>query len=103
MLEWEENYFAGEKVREPEKLRREILEGRYVTGAYLLTLSENPEHVLELLPVLNLVQRTARERCPRIIGIARDKEDALRLAQRILMESYERTGTFQVREYLKNR
>lgn len=103
MLEWEENYFTGEGIREPENIRRKIEEGRPAAGIYLLTLPGNPRNLMEILPALNLMQSWCRELCPKIIGMARGKEEAVELSRRILMESYRKTGTFQVNEYLKNR
>lgn len=103
MLTWEENYFAGVGVQEPELIRKKIQEGKDVPGIYLLTLPRNPENVMEILPAVNLNQYSSRELCPKIFGIARGKEEALELSRRILMESYRKTGSFQIQEYLKNR
>ena len=43
MLKWQENFLAGESVKDPEEIKKKLNSGKPVLGIYLLTLSENPE------------------------------------------------------------
>lgn len=103
MLKWCEHYYIGEGVRDAEKIREKIDQGRLTPGIYLLTLSENPDHIMEILPAVSLKQEAVRRLCPEIIGMAKGKEEAITMVSEILPRIYEETGTFQVREYMKNR
>lgn len=103
MLKWCKHYYVGEAVRDAEKIRSKIEQGRLTPGIYLLTLSENPHHLMELIPAITLKQEAVRMLCPEIIGIASGKDEALSMASAIIQEIYEKTGAFQVREYMKNR
>lgn len=103
MLKWQENYYVGEGIKKPENVRQKIDQGKMAPGVYLLTLSPNPDNLMEILPAITLVQDTAYRLCPDIIGMAKGKDEAIQLATDILMEAYRQTGTFRVEEYLKNR
>ncbi|MDO4337593.1 MAG: hypothetical protein Q4C91_05825 [Eubacteriales bacterium] len=103
MLKWQENYYVGEGIKNPEAIRRKIDQGKMAPGIYLLTLSPNPDNLMEILPAITLIQDAAYRLCPDIIGMARGKDEAIQLAADVLMEAYRRTGTFRVEEYLKNR
>jgi hypothetical protein len=58
---------------------------------------------MEIIPSATLLQKTFRNRCQKIIGVAKGKEDAYQLMQDILMETYRHTGNFHVKDYLKDR
>ncbi len=103
MLKWYEHYYIGEGVRDAEKIRKKIDQGELVPGIYLLTLSENPNNVMEILPAVSLKQETVRRLCPEIIGMAMGKEEAMVMVSELLPKIYEETGTFHVQEYMKNR
>ena len=38
MLKWQENFLAGESVKDPEKIKKKLNSGKPVLGIYLLTL-----------------------------------------------------------------
>lgn len=105
MLDWYVELYTGKSIEKKDvhKIIHKINRGKAVPGIYLLTLSQHPDNVLEILPALNLAQKAARRRCPRIIGMALGKEEALEVTQEILLETYGETGTFHVREYLQDR
>ena len=103
MLKWHKNCFVGKNVRDLERIQEKLENRRLVPGIYLLVLSENPRNIMELFPAVTLLQRTAADLCPEIIGIALGKEEAVSLAQEIIRQVYEETGDVQVKEYLKNR
>ena len=103
MLKWQRKLYTGESVKEPRKIRRKIEAGKLVPGIYLLTLSENPANVMEIIPAAMLIQRSYAGICPPVIGMAKGKDEALELVRTIIEEVYGATGSFSVSEYLKNR
>ena len=103
MLKWNDNCYIGKTVTDTENIRRRLEEGKIVPEIYLLTLSDNPRKLMEILPAVSLVQRSLADLCPEIIGIAAGKEEAFQLTEDIVREVYEETGGVQIREYLKNR
>ena len=77
--------------------------GRVAFGVYLVTLSENPGNLLEIVPSYMLIQKSYYARCPEIVGMAKGKDEAIDLAVDIVKNIYGETGAFQVKEYFKNR
>lgn len=103
MLRWHNELYVGKTVHDAEKIRRKLDEGKCVPFTWLITLSENPQHLLEICPAVTLMQKPLREMCPEIIGIVNGKEEAMQMVSEIVQEVYEKTGNFHVKEYLKNR
>lgn len=103
MLKWQRNYYVGEGINNPEKIYKKVNAGKLVPGIYLLTLSETPGNLVEMLPASVLAQKAARAVCPPIIGMAKGKDSAIALTAEILEEMYKKTGTFRLEEYMENR
>lgn len=103
MLKWYDNLYIGEGISDAEKIQARLNENRLTLGIYLLTLSDHPKHLMEILPAASLKQKRVRELCPAIFGMAGSKEDAIDLACSILKTVYDATGDFGIEDYLKNR
>ena len=103
MLKWRKDYFVGEDIRDAGKAKARIDAGKVAFGVYLVTLSENPGNLLEIVPSYMLIQKSYYARCPEIIGMAKGKDEAMDLAVDIVKNIYGETGAFQVKEYFKNR
>ena len=50
-----------------------------------------------------MIQKSYYARCPKIVGMAKGKDEAIDLAVDIVKNIYGETGAFQVKEYFKNR
>ena len=103
MLKWQEDYYVGEGIKDAEKTKKRIDAGKVALGVYLVTLSENPGNLLEIVPSYMLIQKSYYAKCPGIIGMAKGKDEATDLAVDIVKNIYGETGAFQVKEYFKNR
>lgn len=103
MLKWHKNYYKGPNVKNVTGIRLKLIQGKPVPGIYLITLSENPHNILEILPALTLIQEAAVRTCPEIIGIAKGKDEALDLITGMVQKIYEETGAFNIKEYWENR
>ena len=58
MLKWQENFLAGESVKDPEEIKKKLNSGKPVLGIYLLTLSENPVNLMDIIPAAMLIQKS---------------------------------------------
>lgn len=103
MLKWMDHIYADETLENADQIRDRLNQNKLTPGIYLLTLSHNPGHLMEILPAVSLKQSCVRELCPEIFGVAASKDSAMELSCRILKEVYDATGTFDVKNYLKNR
>ena len=61
MLKWQENFLAGESVKDPEEIKKKLNSGKPVLGIYLLTLSENPVNLMDIIPAAMLIQKRDRK------------------------------------------
>ena len=103
MLNWQNKVVTGESVKDPEKIKKKLNSGKLVPGIYLLTLSETPLNLMDIIPAAMLIQRSFYGICPKIIGMAKGKEEALEMVRSLIDEMYRETGTFAAAEYIENR
>ena len=59
MLKWHDHYYVGESVRDESAVREKLDAGKPVPGIYLVTFSDNPHNILEIIPAVTLFQKTA--------------------------------------------
>ena len=101
MLTWYGHLYVGEKAkRQVRRTMGRINKRKPTPGIYLLTLPRNGRNVMEIVSTAVLLQETAHIRCPKVIGIARGREEACVLMQKILKETYADTGGFCIEKYL---
>ena len=103
MLKWHDHYYVGESVRDESAVREKLDAGKPVPGIYLVTFSDNPHTILEIIPAVTLFQKTAARLWPEIVGMAKGMDEAMELVQMIVQTVYEETGDVLVDKYLKNR
>ena len=103
MLKWHRNHYIGPGIKNIPRIRRRLEHGKPVPGIYLITLSDNPRNLLEILPALTLIQESAADLCPEIVGIAKGKDEAMDLVTEMIQTIYSETGGFEIKEYWKNR
>ena len=104
MLDWYEHLYVSKEMKKKEKRVRMLIDrGRDVPGVYLLTLSGHPDNILEMIRASFLTQKALHRQCPRVVGIASGRDNALALLVQIVEETFENTGNFRVEEYLRDR
>ena len=54
---------------------------------------------MDIIPAAMLLQKSFYGICPKIIGMANGKDEALEMVRSLIEEIYTETGTFQVAEY----
>ncbi len=102
-MTWYVHLYVGEKAKKQVRKTMVRINRRKPTpGIYLLTLPHNGRNVMEIVSTAVLQQETAHMRCPQVIGIARGREEAYALMEKILKETYANTGGFRVEAYLSS-
>ena len=66
----------------------------------MIALASNPENLFDIIPSWELMQKHYPKRQLVIIGLAKGWEEAVEVVKQIITEIYERTGGFDVRNYL---
>lgn len=103
MLKWQRNYMIDDKIKKPREIKEKLDEGKFVHGIYLITMSENPSNIMDIIPAFMLIQQSFYDICPPVIGMAKGKKNALEMVRELIDKTYRTTGSFCVAEYLENR
>ena len=69
-------YLSDSASKHARRTIYKLKHGKFAPGYYLITLSDHPDHLLEIIGTAYLVQRPLWELCPMVVGIARYKEEA---------------------------
>lgn len=103
MFKWYYNLYIGRKAeRYARKVRARLDAGKTDVGHYVITLASNPGDMLDIVNTIYLTQETLARRTPMIIGIAGDRDEAVKIAAGIIDESLESTGSPDARRYLED-
>ncbi len=103
---WYDDLFVGESIssRKKEKIIRGVKKRSMFHSAYLLTLSSNPDNLIDIISTKVLRQRYYPKKGLYVIGIAGDYEEAMMLAGMIVSGVYAVQGDFELRRFIrKNR
>ena len=100
MLKWLKRYYVGKGIHGSVRIQSEINSGKPVTGIWLVTLSDCPDNILEIVPAALLAQKRLYDACPLIVGMASSKSDAMDIVNKIVDTVYKKTGGFDAGEYL---
>ena len=90
-------HLADEQIR---RIQRALDKGKTADPAYLITLSSNENNQLDIISTLYLRQDSVTGRLPLVVGVARDKKDAVGMVRDILEETIRATGLPDMRSYL---
>ena len=98
------NLYVGPSIDDPEKVKRKLISGAGQFTIYVIALSPSVpgpgSNQLEILHSANLQQPYYTQYPPFIIGIAAGRSEAVDLVRDLVQESYEHTGSGDVRAYL---
>lgn len=103
LLRWMRNYYIGKNVKNAEEIRTKLNQGTVLPGIFLITFSKHPDHLLEIIPAVMLLQKWNERSCRKVVGVAKGKKEAMELVADIFREVYDNTGTVDIKKYLKNR
>lgn len=100
MIVWTSNVYVGKKMRNKKTNAVASINGSEVTfGVYCIAFASNPDNLFDIINANELLFPYYRNKETRIVGLAKGKEEAMKLVQTMLMEVYNRTGNFDVRSY----
>ncbi|MBQ8054691.1 MAG: hypothetical protein IJ198_12970 [Lachnospiraceae bacterium] len=98
------NLYVGPSIHDPEKVKRSLISGAGQFTIYVICLSPSAPgpgaNQLEILHCVNLQQPYYKKYPPYIIGIADGMIEAVEMVRDLVQESYEHTGSGDVRAYL---
>lgn len=99
---WYDDLFVGESISDRKKKRiiRGVRKRSFFHNAYILTLSSNPDNLIDIISTKVLRQRYYPRKGLYVIGIAGDYDEAVLLAGTIVSSIYTAQGDFKLREFI---
>lgn len=99
---WYDRLYVGEKAKKHRfSIIQSIRRRKYRVGVFVITPASNGNNILDIYPLLTLLNPYYRDKELLILGIAQGYGEALELAGRIVGDMYRKTGAFCLEEFLK--
>lgn len=89
--------YVGEKAKKKKKyIIRNLREGHFFLGAYVITPAENGNNILDIYPTEVFLFPNSKNMDFHILGIADSYWEALEVVRQIIDEMYQMTGGFDL-------
>lgn len=99
---WYDRLYVGEKAKKHRfSIIQSIRRRKYRVGVFVITPASNGNNILDIYPLLTLLNPYYRDKELLILGIAEGYGEALELAGKIVGDMYRKTGAFCLEEFLK--
>lgn len=103
-MRWCDDLYIGDNaLNSKEEIISNIKEGKFQFNKYVLALPFNEVDLLDIYPSYVLTQKRYMDSDIVIVGIAEGKEEAYDVIQLIIMDCYNKTNGFDVRQYIENK
>ena len=100
-MKWYNRLYLGSGLHgKKEKLIRKLECNAGLPGICLLTLASNGKDLFDIFSADYLLQPVLHGHCPVIVALTKSREEAVDIAVQIIMEAYDKTGSFDVQGYL---
>ncbi len=103
-MEFFRDIYLGESVSlKVEQILKKLNNGKTVPNLFLITMSENPDNMLEIVPQWEVMQKGYPNTDIKVVGLANGKKEAIALVQFIIEQVLQETGSANARDYLRQR
>lgn len=102
MLIWADNLRVSENIKDKTKIIKAINKDKTTLSIYCVTFSTNPSNLFDIYNANEFKFPYYKKQKLFIVGLAKGKEEAVLLTKDLLLEVYNSTGDFKVREYFAN-
>ncbi|MDF2510992.1 MAG: hypothetical protein K0S04_858 [Herbinix sp.] len=100
MIVWSTRLFVGDKMeKKKEKVMASINNREAAFGVYCVAFASNPHNLFDILEANELLFPHYKKVNVHIVGLAKGREEAIDLVQAMILEVYQNTGKFDVRNY----
>lgn len=97
---WDREFYAGEGIaRKKRRIKWKICHNAGQLDIYVITLSSNPQNLLDIIPSWELMQKYYPKEGLVVVGVEKGYENAMELAGRIVSDVFQKTGNLNIREY----
>ena len=99
-----QDLYLGEKISpKTDQIMKKLNSGKPVLDLYLITISDHPDNMLEIVPQKEILQKGYPNIDFKVVGLAKGKKEALAVVQCIVEDSLKETGSADARDYLNRR
>lgn len=100
MILWTSPLHVGDKMKKKkDRVIVSINNSEATFDVYCITFASHPDNLFDIMNANELLFPYYRKSEIRIVGLAKGRAEAIHLVQRMLMEVYQKTGSFDVRAY----
>lgn len=100
MIQWASRLYVGDKLKKKrDKAIASINNRRATYNVYCIALASHPGNLFDIMDANELLFPHYQKSDIKIVGLANGKEEAINLVHDMIMEMYNNTGDFKVREY----
>ncbi len=82
-------------------MKHRIKSGRFVRQLYCVTIPQNVQNVMDIIPAKALKCRPYCEMVVKVIGIAKGETASKELVRQMIEELYRETGGFDAEQYFE--
>ena len=101
-MKWYRNLYAGDSVAgKIDRIKWKIKHNAGMISVYVIAFPSNQSNLLDIIPTRDLMQKAYPQKNMTIIGLAKGYREALELVRRIVDDTYQNTGTVDVKAYLE--
>lgn len=100
-MKWYDNLFVGESIqKKANKIKWKINHNAGTFKVHIIALPSNENNLLDIIPARELLQKGYPKNNLYIIGLAGDYDEAVSMTTDIILETYLKIGTINIKEYL---
>lgn len=103
MILYKDLYIGESLQSNKDKVIQRMKKGKVLVRLFCVTLPLGSHRLLEIHPYFELMQPWYREQNLKVIGIASSRGEAFQLVESIIGEVYQKTGQFDIVEYLRQK
>jgi hypothetical protein len=100
MVSWTTRLYVGNKMKKKKDSVISSINNCEVTfGVFCIAFASHQDNLFDIIDANELLFPFYKKSEVQIVGLARGREEAVDLVQKMLMEVYYKTGNFDVRAY----
>lgn len=101
-MKWYRKLYLGSGLEDKKDKLIKKLEGNAgVPGLYVITLASNGKDLFDIFSADMLLQPVLHGHCPTIVGLTKSWEEAVGIAEKIVVATWQQTHSFDVWGYLR--
>ena len=104
MIQWTSRIYVSDNLKKKkDKIIDSINNRRITSDVYCIAFASQSSNLFDIINANELLFPHYQKTNVEIVGLAKGKDEAIKLVQDMLMEVYDQTGEFDVRGYFSLR